>query len=97
MAVLKSEDGKELLVDCECGCDEGIRLRIDPDLVFDSFCFMSYTSGNFYRDQCENFWDIFCKKLRKIIAIIRNEDYYYSEITMTKEDFERFKEYINKF
>lgn len=96
MAVLKSEDGKDLLVDCECGCDEGMRLRIDPEDPI-GYCFVSYTNSEFYRAQGDNFWDIFCKKLRKILAIIMNQDYYYSEITMSKEDFERFKEYINKF
>ena len=95
MAVLKSEDGKELLVDCSDGCDEGMRLRIDPEGPF-GFCFVSFTSGNYYRDQY-TMWDLFCKKLKKIIAIIRNQDYYYSEIEMTYEDFERFKEYINRF
>ena len=66
MAVLKSEDGKELLVDCEDGCNEGMRFKIDPGVVFDSFCFISYTSGNWYRDQSETFWDVFCKKLKKL-------------------------------
>lgn len=27
MAVLKNKDGRELYVDCCCGCDEGIRLN----------------------------------------------------------------------
>lgn len=34
--------------------------------------------------------------MKKIWAIIRNKDYYYSEICMTRKDFETFREYINE-
>ena len=27
MAILKNEDGKELILLCDCECDEGIRVR----------------------------------------------------------------------
>ena len=94
MSVLKNKDGTELLVDCQCGCDEGIRFRIDKE-DFDYYCFMSYTNGKFYAEQGETFWWVFYKKLKKIWAIIRNKDFYYSEFTMTKDEFEEFKEYIN--
>lgn len=94
MAVLRNASGNELLVDCNCGCDEGLRFRIDPD-DGDYYCFMTYTNGAFYKEQGDTFWGILSKKLRKIWAIIRNKDYYYSEITMTKDEFETFREYIN--
>ena len=94
MAVLKNKNGTELLVDCCCGCDEGIRFRVDKE-DYDYYCLMTYTSGNFYREQDETMWRVFCKKLEKIWAIIRNKDFYYSDIVMTKDDFEEFKEYIN--
>ena len=96
MAILKSEDNKNLMIDCECGCDEGMRLRIDPEDMY-NYCIVTYTNGEFYRAQGDGFWNVLYKKLKKIIAIIKNRDYYYSEICMTKEDFERFKGYINKF
>lgn len=96
MAVLKNTNGNELLLDCNCGCDTGLRFRIDPD---DSkwYCFMTYTNGTFYKEQGDTAWRIFCKKFRKIWAIIRNKDYYYSEITMTKDEFDEFKRYINEY
>lgn len=94
MAVLKSKDGKELLVDCNCGCNDGVRLRIDNE-DFDFYCFMSYTNGNFYKEQDERFFRIICKKLKKIWAIIRNKDFYYAEVMMNKDEFNEFKEYIN--
>ncbi len=96
MAVLKNKDGTELLVDCHCGCDEGIRFRLDKDADFDDYyCFMTYTNGNFYREQDDGAFNVFCKKLKKIWAIIRNRDFYYAEVTMTKDEFNEFKEYIN--
>ena len=95
MAVLKNKDGKELYVDCNCGCNEGIRFKVDKDDDFDYYCFMTYTNGNFYREQGETMWRVMRKKLEKIWAIIRNKDYYYSDIVMTKDEFEEFKEYIN--
>ena len=94
MAVLKNKDGTELLADCCCGCDAGVRLRIDKD-DFDYYCIMSYTNGAFYRDQDDKLWRIIYKKLKKIWAIIRNKDFYYAEVAMTKEEFDEFREYIN--
>ena len=96
MAVLKNKDGTELYIDCCCGCDTGIRFRIEPfsdDL--DYYCFMSYTNGNFYNEQDEKVLKVLYKKLKKIWAIIRNKDYYYADITMTKDEFNEFREYIN--
>ena len=31
MSILKSSDGKELLVACSCGCDSGVVIRIERD------------------------------------------------------------------
>lgn len=95
MASLKNKNGTELYVDCCCGCDEGIRLKIDKD-DFDYYCFMSYTNGNFYRDQNDTIWKVIYNKFKKIWAIIKNKDFYYAEIIMTKDDFEEFKAYINE-
>lgn len=94
MAVLKNKDGTELLVDCCCGCDEGIRFRVDKD-DYDYYCFMTYTNGNFYTEQGNGVFGALYKKLKKIWAIIRNKDFYYAEVTMAKDEFEEFREYIN--
>lgn len=96
MAVLKSKDGTELLVDCYCGCNDGIRFRVDKfDEDADYYCFMSYINGNWYRDQNNTMWKVLCKKLRKIWTIIRNKDFYYAEVIMNKAEFDEFREYIN--
>ena len=94
MAVLKNKDDTELLVDCCCGCDEGIRFRVDKD-DYDYYCFMTYTNGNFYTEQGNGVFGALYKKLKKIWAIIRNKDFYYAEVTMAKDEFEEFREYIN--
>lgn len=96
MAVLKNKDGTELLVDCCCGCNDGIRFIINKfNGDYDYYCFMSYVNGNWYRDQNDTMWKVFCRKLKKIWAIIRNKDFYYAEVTMTKDEFNEFREYIN--
>lgn len=94
MAVLKNKNGDNLFIDCSCNCDEGIRFRIDKE-DDNYYCIMTYTNGQFYSEQGETFWRVFCKKIKKIWAIIRNKDFYYSEVCMTKNDFIEFKEYIN--
>lgn len=93
MAVLKSKDEKNLVVTCKCGCDEAVRLQIDKE-DYDYYCMVSFMNGNFYAEQY-GCLQVFCKKIKKIWAIIRNKDYYYSDIIMTKDEFEEFKEYIN--
>lgn len=94
MAILKNADGSEMLVDCCCACDNGIRFRIDRD-DFDYYCFMTYTNGAFYREQDDTVWKVMFKKLKKIWAIIMNKDFYYAEVTMPRDDFEEFRKYIN--
>lgn len=95
MAVLKTKNETELIVSCKCGCEDGIHLRVDKDND-DWYAIMTYINGNFYRDQS----NIFCtlkNKIRKIWAIIRNKDYYYSDVNMSKKEYQEFKDYINKF
>lgn len=97
MAVLKTDDNKELIITCKCGCHDSIHFRIDDeDAQYDYYALMSYMNGNFYKDQY-GMLGILKEKLKKIWAIIRNKDYYYSDVVMNGEDFNRFKEYINQF
>lgn len=103
MSVLKSNDGKDLIVTCRCGCDEGLHIRIErDDLVdnidpeYETYCYVTCLNSNWYRDQGKRIWCVVWDKLRKIWAIIRNKDFYYSEILMTRKDFEIFREYINE-
>ena len=85
MAVLNNLMDDELVINCKCGCDEGIHIKIDCDDP-DDYALMTFTNGNFYKEQGSGF----LSKLKKIWAIIRNKDFYYSDIRMTKEDLYQF-------
>lgn len=102
MSVLKTNDGKELMITCSCGCDSGVSIRVEQDYWNagksdnDTFAYCTILSGNWYKDQYQIIRDVLWQKMKKIWAIIRNKDYYYSEICMTRKDFETFREYINE-
>ena len=102
MSILKSSDGDELLVTCSCGCDSGVSIRLERDWWDaskpdnDTFAYCTILSGNWYKDQYQTIRYVLLQKIKKIWAIIRNKDYYYSEICMTRKDFELFREYINE-
>ena len=91
MAVFKNFKDDELIVSCKCGCDEGIHFKI-YDYKDGDYAFLTYTNGNYYTQQRTPFFE----KLKKIWAIIRNKDFYYSDIVFTKDDFNKFKEWINR-
>jgi hypothetical protein len=94
MAVLKNKDGTELLVSCDCGCEQGVHIRVDKE-DSDMYFLMTYTNGNWYVDQNKTVRAVIREKLKKIWCIIRNKDFHYSDISMTSKDFQEFKEYIN--
>ena len=94
MAVLVGNDNKDILIDCMCGCDSGIRFKIDIDDC-DCYCWMTYTNGQFYTEQDKSVRMVVMDKLKKIWAIIRNKDYYYSEFYMSKKEFDMFRDYLN--
>lgn len=97
MAILVSENKKELIITCKCDCEEAIHFIVtDDDRKYGECAIMTYMNGNFYRDQ-GGVISCFVRKLKKIWAIIRNKDYYYSDVRMSIEDFVKFKEYINQF
>ena len=91
MATFQTKDGDGLYLDCSCGCGEGLKVEVRRDA--DLYVLLSYTSGNFYRAQ-ESGWRRFRKKLKKIFCILRNREYVYSEICMTRSDLEEFKAYV---
>ena len=93
MALLKSKDGTELLINCTCGCDNGVLFKVDKEDE-DFYCFMTYTNSLFYTEQY-SMWRVFCKKVKRIWSIIRNKEYHYTDTYLTKAEFEEFREYIN--
>ena len=95
MAVMISEDKKDLIVTCKCGCG-AVHLTIDTEDDADYYAYQCFMKSNFYDEQYGMFGRLM-DKLKKIWKIIRNKDYYYSDVVMNKQDFEQFKEYINQF
>lgn len=91
MSVLKNFCDDELVISCDCGCDEGVHFKIEK-LDDDDFAMFCFTNGKFYAEQEHGF----LAKLKKIWAILRNKDYYYSDIRMSKKDFELFRDWVNK-
>lgn len=102
MSLLRSKDKSELIVTCRCGCDEGIHIRIERDHfenmnpTDDDFCYATCIGGNWYHDQDKSFWQIMKEKAKKIWAILRNKDFYYSEVVMTYKEAQEFRNYINE-
>lgn len=98
MAVMISDDKKELIITCKCGCQDTIHIKVDDeDKEADHYAIQTYMNGNWYRDQDDRVLRCIGRKLEKILAIIRNKDYYYSDVLMSCEDFRKYKEYINQF
>ena len=94
MSVMKSKDGKDLFVDCSCGCNEGLRLSLRGDE--DGYMFLSLVSGSFYRDQDSGAFNALGRKLKKIWRIITGRDYVYSEICLTRSDLDELREYLDE-
>ena len=98
MAVMISENKKELIVTCKCGCQDTIHIKVDDeDKDADYYAIQTYMSGNWYCNQNDTIIRCIGRKLKKIWAIIRNKDYSYSDVLMSHEDFRKYKEYINQF
>ena len=95
MSILESVEGKDLVLFCECGCDTGIHIKVDVD-DNDLYSVLTYTNGAFYDSQRGVIGTI-VNKLKKIWDIIWNKDYYYSEVLLSKEDFQKVKEWIGQF
>jgi len=94
MSILFNKDRSEMIVSCKCGCEDSVHIRIDKDDP-DTFAIVTYLNGNFYSEQNEKVFRIIGEKLKKIWAIIRNKDYYYSDILMSKSEWEEFVEFVN--
>ena len=95
MAVMITDDKKELVVTCECGCNEAIHIKLDDDDEYYTLL-QTYMNGNWCRDQNDSVLKCIGRKLKKIWRIIRNKDYCYSEIFMSKDDFHKYKLFINQ-
>lgn len=44
MAVLKASDNSEMIISCKCGCDDGLRIKIEKDE--EDYCFMTFVRND---------------------------------------------------
>lgn len=93
MAVFKDVNEDGLIITCGCGCGDTVKMEFDIEGGYEYF-FMAYAKSDWYNEQ-HGVFDRLVGKLHKIWRIIRNKDHHYSDIRMTRADFEVFKEYIN--
>ena len=97
MPAFMTEDKRQLILDCKCGCDDAMKFIVDlEDADSDIIMFTTFLTGKWYAKQ-ENFRSRFMDKAKRIWRVLRNKDYCYAEQVLTKEDFRIFKEYINQF
>ena len=89
--VFLNEDKIQCVITCDCGCMEGASVSIDKEYP-DTYCFSHLLSSQWNVQQYGLMW-----KLKKIWTIIKGKDFYYSELVMTKDDFEKYKEFVNRF
>lgn len=55
MAVFKNFNEDELIIDCDCGCDQGIHFKI-ADYDNDNYILMTFTNGNTIKNRA-HFWE----------------------------------------
>lgn len=86
-----TEKENRCVVECDHCAGEGVMIAIDKE----------DDGGYFYQLIMDSKWNMeqngFFWKLKKIWAVIRNKDYYYSEICLSKEEFTKFRDWLNKF
>lgn len=82
MAVLRTEDGKELILTCRCGCDDGIHFKIDKDFFAYKLTKRGFAEGIMEdKVQYEN------DRIDKIQKQIRIFEYKISELRRTIQDY----------
>ena len=95
---LKNEACTSCAIYCNCGCNNGVTLKIEKDEFFDD-CIdynLSLVSDNYYLSQHTN-WSRFKEKCKRIWQIIRNKEYQFFDICLNEEDLSSFYKFISKF
>lgn len=97
MSVFFTKDKQELIVTCNCGCEEAFHLKVNQDEEDDFYSVLYFMKSNFDTEYAASPWWAFKIKMRKIWCILRNKDYYYSDVILTKADFEELKRYLEQY
>lgn len=95
MALFMTEDKKELIVTCKCGCMGSYSIQIEADEEYDYYAFICFLKSNTYT--AVGPIEALKTKLKKIWCIIIGKDYCYSDTILSKADYDEFKKFINQF
>lgn len=88
--VLSNKQQTDFVVKCDCGCDNTIRITKEMGDINIKFL------SDFYKIASQNnVINVIKQKLKKIKAILKNQDYAYFDIMMTDEQFHDFRKYID--
>lgn len=88
--IFYNNEKDECILSCHCGCGDSVQISVEHKGLGDNYCFVSFLDSAWNFEQQGWFW-----RFKKIWMILRNKDYYYSDICMTKAEFEEFKKWIN--
>jgi bifunctional N-acetylglucosamine-1-phosphate-uridyltransferase/glucosamine-1-phosphate-acetyltransferase GlmU-like protein len=81
-------------VNCDCGCGNGflVQFLFDTD---DDFIGISTVTSGFYSHQ-NKFWHRIFRRVRAAWFMLRGKEYYLHDIVLSKENWKRFVETVNK-
>ncbi len=95
MSVFLTEDKKEIIITCKCGCEQAFHIAMMDDWKdLDYYSFMCFMRANYDTEYSLGPWRAFKVKIKKIWSILIGKDYCYSDILMSSEDLKKLKEYI---
>lgn len=75
---------------CDCGCNEGVVFKIVNE---DGDISVGLVSDNFYIRQDKGNMS-FKEKIKRIWYIIKGKEYHYFDILITKDELQKFKEFV---
>ncbi len=79
-------------MDCKCGCDDAIKFKVDlEDADADIIMFATLLTSKFYSKQRKLYKKICRQGKKNMGGVIRNKDYCYGEVVLTKKISEHLK------
>lgn len=91
MSVFTTENDNEIIIECGCGCGEGVLLSVCKD-DSEYYFYQMVLDARWNTERYGLLW-----KFKKLWAVLWNKDYLYSEAALTKDEFQKFKDWMNKF
>lgn len=85
MSVLFNKDRNEIIINCNCGCEDSVHLRFEK--IEDDICFLTWMYGNLqgFKSRIKYVWNM----------LLRN-NYPISDVIMSKKDFYEFVKFIEE-